>query len=390
MTGTHPDAVVIGAGIIGAACAYYLTRAGVRVCVVDRAGPASGTSGACEGNILVSDKQPGPELDLAVLSHRLWQEIGTLPLRGATAGVWAEMEPKGGLVVASDEAALRSLQDFAHQQAAGGAESTDVPAADLTTYEPNISPDLAGGRYYPRDMQVHPSLATAAMLRLARDAGARVEFERPVTAVLTSAGRVTGVRTPSGDIAAGAVVNAAGTWAGKVAALAGADVPIAPRRGFLMVTEPLPRVVRRKVYLADYVADVASDSADLQASAVVEGTASGTVLIGATRERVEFDRTYSPQAVRTLAEHAIRPFPFLRGVSALRAYRGFRPYSPDHLPVIGADLRVVGLWHACGHEGAGIGLATGTGHLVAQAMTGATTDLPLRPYRAERFAGATS
>ncbi|WP_037821724.1 NAD(P)/FAD-dependent oxidoreductase, partial [Streptomyces sp. NRRL S-146] len=191
--------------------------------------------------------------------------------------------------------------------------------------------------------------------------------------------------TDRGDLHAPAVVNAAGTWGGDVAARAGVLLPVRPRRGFVLVTEPLPPRIRHKVYAADYVADVASDSAALQASPVVEGTPAGPILIGASRERVGFDRSLSLPALRALAAGATALFPFLAGVRAMRTYAGFRPYLPDHLPAIGPDPRVPGLFHACGHEGAGIGLATGTGHLIAQALTGRTPDLDLGPFRPDRF-----
>jgi glycine/D-amino acid oxidase-like deaminating enzyme len=171
-----------------------------------------------------------------------------------------------------------------------------------------------------------------------------------------------------------------------VAELAGVSLPVEPRRGFVLVTEPLPVVVRHKVYAADYVADVASGSADLQSSAVIEGTPAGTILIGASRERVGFDRTFSLPALRRLASQAIALFPFLATVTLLRAYRGFRPYSPDHLPIIGPDPRVPGLFHACGHEGAGIGLAPATGLLMAQLLTGSQLPIDPTPFRPERFA----
>ena len=162
-------------------------------------------------------------------------------------------------------------------------------------------------------------------------------------------------------------------------------LPIQPRRGFILVTEPLPPIVRHKVYAAEYVANVASDASDLQTSAVVEGTRAGTILIGASRERVGFDRTLALPVLRRLAAQAVALFPILAGVHAIRAYRGFRPYSPDHLPVIGPDPRVPGLVHACGHEGAGIGLAPATGDLVAAAVTGAATVVDAAPFRPERF-----
>jgi glycine/D-amino acid oxidase-like deaminating enzyme len=203
-----------------------------------------------------------------------------------------------------------------------------------------------------------------------------------------ASGRVTGVTTTSPttpSIAARWVVNAAGTWAGELGALAGTPVPILPRRGFLLVTEPLPRVVRRKVYTAEYVANVASSDAGLETSVVIEGTRAGTILIGASRERVGFDRTFSVPVVARLAAQAVGLFPFLADVRLLRSYLGFRPYCPDHLPVIGEDPRAPGLIHAAGHEGAGIGLAAATGHLLTQVMTGTPPELDLTRFRPDRF-----
>jgi glycine/D-amino acid oxidase-like deaminating enzyme len=246
---------------------------------------------------------------------------------------------------------------------------------------------LAGGVSYPQDMQVQPMLAAAHLLRDARDRGASV---RPHTELIDvtrdAAGAITGVVTSAGAISCRWVVNAAGTWGGEAAALAGGPIPVLPRRGFILVTEPMPPgTVRHKVYGADYVANVASDSAGLETSPVVESTRSGTILIGASRERVGFDRTMSYDVLGRLAAQAISLFPVLAGSRVQRAYRGFRPYCPDHLPVIGPDPRVEGLVHACGHEGAGIGLAPATALLVAEAITGAVTSMPLAAFSPLRF-----
>jgi glycine/D-amino acid oxidase-like deaminating enzyme len=149
-------------------------------------------------------------------------------------------------------------------------------------------------------------------------------------------------------------------------------------------------LVRHKVYAADYVADVAAHTAGLRTSTVVEGTRSGAILIGASRERVGFDRTPSLPVLRSLAAGAVALFPVLADVATLRAYTGFRPYCPDHLPVIGRDPRMPGLVHACGHEGAGIGLAPATGALIAELLTGAPSTVDTRPFRPERFAEVTT
>ncbi|MFE1856059.1 NAD(P)/FAD-dependent oxidoreductase [Streptomyces sp. NPDC059489] len=371
------DVVVVGAGMVGAACALYAARAGLDVALVDRGPVAGGTTGAGEGNLLVSDKEPGPELELALLSLRLWDELAD------ELGPAVEYEPKGGVVVASAPEGLAALEGLADGQRAAGVEAVDVPADRLHDLEPHLAPGLTGGVLYPQDRQVMPALAAAHLVRASR---ARLLTGRTVTGVLrTRQGAVRGVRTDRGDVHAPAVVNAAGTWSGEVAALAGVTLPVLPRRGFVLVTEPLPPRVRHKVYAADYVADVASDSAALQTSPVVEGTAAGPVLIGASRERVGFDRSFSLPVARALAAGATRLFPFLEQVRAMRTYLGFRPYMPDHLPAIGPDPRAPGLYHACGHEGAGIGLSTGTGHLIAQILGGGRPELDLTPFRPERF-----
>ncbi|MFI9075781.1 NAD(P)/FAD-dependent oxidoreductase [Streptomyces sioyaensis] len=375
------DVVIVGAGVVGAACAYYAGRAGLSVAVVDRGPVAGGTTGAGEGNLLVSDKEPGPELALALLSTRLWRELAAeLPPE-------IEYETKGGLVVAADEPGMTSLRAFRAAQGEAGVESTGLPGDRLRDVEPHLAPGLAGGVLYPQDAQVQPALAAAHLLRAS---GARLHLGAEVTAVLRGpGGAVRGVRTPRGDLLAPAVVNATGTWAGRLASLAGVTVPVLPRRGYVLVTEPLPRVVRRKVYAADYVADVASGSAALQTSAVVEGTPAGPVLIGASRERVGFDRTLSVGVLRRLAAQAAALFPVLAGVRVIRTYQGFRPYLPDHLPAIGPDPRAPGLLHACGHEGAGIGLAPATGRLIAAALTDTVGPLDARPFRPERFTEGT-
>ncbi|MFP3986804.1 FAD-binding oxidoreductase [Streptomyces sp. E11-3] len=376
------DAVVVGAGMVGAACALYAARAGLDVALVDRGPVAGGTTGAGEGNLLVSDKGRGPELELALLSGRLWAELAAEPGLGAAV----EYEAKGGVVVAATPEGLAALESFAVGQRAAGVTAMPVAGGQLADLEPHIAPGLAGGVHYPQDAQVMPSLAAAHLVRLARAAGASLHTGTAVTEVLrTAGGAVRGVRTDRGDIHSPVVVNAAGTWGSELAALAGVNLPVLPRRGFVLVTEPLPRMVHHKVYAADYVADVASDSAALQTSPVVEGTAAGPVLIGASRERVGFDRSFSLPVVRALAAGATRLFPFLAQVRAMRSYVGFRPYLPDHLPAIGPDPRAPGLFHACGHEGAGIGLATGTGHLIAQVLAEKTPDLDLAPFRPDRF-----
>lgn len=358
----------MGAGVVGAACAFHAASAGLDVTVVDRGAVGAGTTSCGEGNVLVSDKEPGPELDLARLSRALWEETGE-----ELGPDSVELEAKGGLVVASTAEGLTVLREFALRQAMTGVRTE--PVERVRDIEPHLASGLPGGVLYPQDAQVQPVLAAAAMLKAAVARGARFQTGEIAAAVTGRGDRLTGVRTVAGDVLpADAVVNAAGTWGGEVGRRLGAPIEVLPRRGFVLVTEPLPRMVRHKVYSADYVANVASSDAGLETSCVVEGTRGGTILIGASRERVGFDTTMNPAVVARLAAQACQLFPFLRGTHLMRTYRGFRPYCPDHLPVIGPDPRAPGVIHACGHEGAGISLAPATGALVTAHLLG-------RPWR---------
>jgi glycine/D-amino acid oxidase-like deaminating enzyme len=373
----NPDAIIIGAGIVGACSALSLTNAGLRVLVLDRASVASGTTGAGEGNILVSDKDPGPELTLALRSRDLWFELQD------DVGDCFELEAKGGVVIARrDDSALMTLAD---SQRKHGVTAQKVDSAELHSLEPFLHPDIHSGVFYPQDAQCQPMLAAAQILRTVIARGGSVISHAQVKGITSHEGVLQSISTTQGDFRSPIAINAAGTWAGEIAALAGSHLPIAPRKGFILVTEPTNHYIFHKVYDSDYVANVASSDADLQTSTVVEGTRSGTILIGASRERIGFDGSMNYDIVRTLAAQATSLFPVLRDVNLLRVYRGFRPYAPDHLPVVGEDAQIKGLWHSAGHEGAGIGLAPGSAELITQLIMGKPTFMNPAAFAPARF-----
>jgi glycine/D-amino acid oxidase-like deaminating enzyme len=373
----NPDAIVIGAGIVGASAALSLTNAGLKVLVIDRGAVSSGTTGAGEGNILVSDKDPGPELTLALRSRDLWFEMQE------DVGDSFELEAKGGVVVArNDDGPLMKL---ASEQSHHGVEIQKLDHASLHELEPFLDQKFQTGVFYPQDAQCQPMLAAAHVIRTVVLRGGTFISQAKVTKVLSDRGAVTGVETTQGIFRAPIIVNATGTWAGELAHMAGSHLPIAPRKGFILVTEPTKKYVFHKVYDSDYVANVASSHVDLQTSTVVEGTRAGTILIGASRERVGFDGSMNYKILRRLAAQATSLFPVLRDVQLLRAYRGFRPYAPDHLPVIGEDAVVKGLWHSAGHEGAGIGLAPASAALITDAIVGRPSFMDASAFSPARF-----
>lgn len=379
------EVVVVGAGIVGAAVARALALAGARVTVLDRGATAGGTSAAGEGNLLVSDKAPGAELDLAVLSRRLWQKLAEeLPAELGPRFPALEFEAKGGLVVATTAAGADALLSFAAGQRAAGMDARPLTPAEAAAREPDLTPARAATVYYPEDAQVQPVAATEALLASARRHGARIRQGVTVLGAIRAGQALTGVETSAGVLRADHVIIAAGPWSAEVAAAFGVPLPVRPRRGTVLVTTRMPRRIRHKVYDADYVGAVGSDEAGLRTSAVVESTAAGTVLIGSSREQRGFDERIEPAVLAELAAKAIVLFPFLAEAAVMRAYGGFRPYVPDHLPVIGPDPRLSGLWHATGHEGAGIGLSVGTAEILRDLMAGAPPTVAAGAFAVDR------
>ena len=375
----NPDAIVIGAGLVGACSALSLVNAGLRVLVLDRGPVASGTTGAGEGNILVADKEPSAELTLALRSRDAWFEINT------DIGGGFELEDKGGVVVSRSEKGIADLKKLSAIQAQHGIQVVELDAKGVKEIEPYISDSVEYAVLYPQDAQCQPMLAAAQIMRAVKKRGGAFIQGENVKTINVKSGKVVGLTTEKNTYTCPIIINATGTWAGEIAKMAGSYLPIMPRRGFILVTAPAPKIIHHKVYDADYVANVASSDADLQSSAVVEGTESGTILIGASRERVGFKSDLDVAVLRQLARQAISLFPILSNIALLRAYRGFRPYAPDHLPVIGEDANVKGLWHAAGHEGAGIGLAPATGELITAQITSTKTFMDPTPFSPKRF-----
>lgn len=376
--------VVVGAGVVGAACAYHLARAGLRVTVLDRGAVAGGASGVGEGDVRVSGHRPGPDLELAHASVRGWREIGAA--LGADA---IELEVAGSLVVAATPEERDRLAARAAAYRDAGVEAVELDADALAAREPRLAPGLAGGLHFPADARLRPALATA---RLLAASGADVQYGTGVRSIETdAAGAVRGVRTERGNlITAAVVVNAAGVAAADLAATVGTRLPIEPCRGFVLVTEPLGgrrcrAPIRHTVCSAGFDTAADGDDAGPVGAAVVAPTRAGAVLIGASRERVGLDPAYSLPVLRRLAARAIALFPFLAEVRLLSALRGYRPRTPDHRPVIGPDPGTPGLWHACGHDGAGVTLAPATGALITALVTGDSPGVDPAPYDPGRF-----
>jgi len=387
--GKIADVMVIGGGVIGCASAYFLSKAGLNVALIEKGGIGSGTSSHCEGNVLVHDKMPGYDSRMARLSQQLFPEV-MADLNGDIG--WRQ---PGSLLVAESDEELEVAADFALRMGKAGIPVDVLDAAALRKLEPQLAPDLAGGLFFPTDASLNPLLLCSALSDAIRRAGAAVLSHTEVLGIdRDKRGAVCGILTKEGRMAAGCVVNAAGVWAPAIGRMVGLDIPIKPRQGQILVSErtmlPAARSIVEFGYLMakfgnrTYRRRIPPEMERYNIAFVYEPTEAGNFLIGSSRRFTGMDIRCHPAVLRCLAARALRFLPGIRRTSIIRSYAGLRPYTPDHFPIV-SETRVPGFYVAAGHEGDGIGLSMITGKWIMQRICGLPSEMDMEPLRLDRF-----
>ena len=373
---------MVGGGIVGAACAYQLALGGVDVLLFDRGSPAGGASGACEGDVLVADKRPGPELELARLGLDAYDRLAS------RFEDEMELERKGALLVDSSPEEHAVTAAVVAEMVAAGVDARVLDADSLRQLEPSLADDLIGGALFPDDVQVWPMKVVRALLRGATEHGAQLSFGVGVSKITTRAGRVTGVTSRHGTVAADTVVVAAGVASGSLLAACGVSLPVYARKGQIAVTEPAAGFVAHKVIASSYMNTVHVASDRPQIATVLETTPRGNVLIGSSRRDHDETVHTDPGVTAALIRAGRSIAPGLDSLLVIRTYAGARPALPDSQPAIGRTAQLDGLIVATGHEGAGIGNGPVTGELVAGLVQGAQPPFDLTPFAPDRFVKA--
>lgn len=362
--------VVVGGGVIGTSVAYYAAKAGHKVTLIERGDIATGTSGACDGFIILQSKNPGPHLDLAMESADMYRTLA------AELDFDIEYLPCGGMIVAETEKQANLLSQHIEKQRKSGVKVELLPIAEARRREPALADNLWGASFSEGDSQVNPMRLAQGFSQAARRLGADIRCGVQADNLLMERGRICGVETTTGKLNSDFVVNATGVWAPKLLAPFGVDVPIKPRRGQLLVTEPMPQMLNHVLLCACYLIakyhpeelDATDRHHRLGVGLAVEQTVHGGLLIGSTREFAGFDRSTTLAGIEAVAQHAQRILPVLANVNIIRTFAGLRPYTPTGLPILGPVPELPGLIMAAGHEGDGIALAPVTGRRIADML----------------------
>jgi sarcosine oxidase subunit beta len=364
------DVIVIGAGIIGASCAFHLAERGACVRVLEmQSAPAMGSTGKSAAGVRVQFTE---EANIRLS----WESIQTYRQFPETFGEDVGYRPIGYLLLVPPEQWADHLQSVALQHRIGAPVEV-LSLADAQQIVPFETSGLAGATYGPADGIVDPHSATLALLRLARERGAAVHFNAPVTRT-QRAGAVWQVETPQGRFQAAALVNAAGSWAGDVAQLAGLSVPVQPVRRQISVTAPLPKPHAYPLTI-DVMSGFYLRSGGLR---VLFGRSNPDEPPG-FREGMDWD-----WFEQTLAG-GVERFPWLEEtpLDAQACWWGYYEVTPDHNPVLGRMPGAEFWVNAAGFSGHGVQQAPAVGRVIAEEIVdGRAHSINIDPLRIERFA----
>jgi glycine/D-amino acid oxidase-like deaminating enzyme len=382
------DVVVVGGGIVGAACAAECAAEKLSVAIVEARMVGGGATAAGMGHLVVMDDSEA-QFALTRYSQVLWNELrDELPRE-------VEHDACGTIWVAADDEEMQAVLRKQRFYSERGVAVEVLDAQALAEAEPNLRRGLAGGLRVPGDSVIYPPCAAQFFVERAQAGGARLFVGSAVEEVTRE-----GVRLRDGtSISAGVVVNATGSWSPQLTP----GLSVKKRKGHLVITDRYPRFLRHQLVELGYLKSAHSLTADSVAFNIQPRT-TGQLLIGSSRQFDVDDSRVDGSIVTRMLARAMEYLPALGKLSALRAWTGFRAATPDKLPLIGPATFAESfagasagsasaherLYLATGHEGLGITTSLGTAKLFVDQIMNRTPAIPITPYLPSRMAPETA
>lgn len=383
------DVIIVGGGMIGLSVAYWLTKKNKKVLVLEKTETlAAGSSGAGDGHIYHNTKMPGYHTNLGFTGGGMYPEI--LKDLGDSCGF---TEGSGSYLLCDNEQEYEIVAAATKKMQESGADIYMLTGDELREREPYLSEHIYAASYAPSGGKIDPFELVFAYARKAEERGATIICGAGVDEVIIENGKAVGVKTSKGDYYSNIIVDAAGSWSGFLGKAAGLYVPVKPRKGQIVVTEGCAPMIKGPVTTAsNFCAKLQPELMGLFSNmtkklghgAALEQTEAGTILIGATNEWDDFDKSNTIEAIEWLIAEACREMPALKNAHFIRSFSGFRPFTPDHLPIVGTTAYLENYVFATGFEGGGLSLNPVIGRMVSELICGeelCVTNEPLRPDR---------
>ena len=358
------DVVIIGAGIVGSACAAECAREGLSVAIVEAGIIGGGATAAGMGHLVVMDDSEA-QFALTRYSQQLWDDVADeLPRE-------VEHDACGTIWIAADDDEMAEARRKSRVYSDRGVAVEILDAQSLAEAEPQLRPGLVGGLRVPGDSVIYPPCAAQFFVDQALARGAELFLGAFVETIMED-----GIRLRDGtSIAAGVIVNSAGSWSPQLTT----GLEVKKRKGHLVITDRYPNFLRHQLVELGYLKSAHSVTADSVAFNI-QPRKTGQLLIGSSRQ-YDVDESYVDVSILTrMLDRAVEYLPGLRRLSSLRTWTGFRAATPDKLPLIGPHAEHKRLYLATGHEGLGITTSLGTSKLLVAQIMNRETAIPLAPY----------
>ena len=389
-----PDIAIVGGGIIGAACAYELSRAGASVTLIERDELAAGASGRNQGWFVLPEDPALEPMARATLPTYL--DVAA----SAALPVWIDREPVGHLLVALEGADVPRAQDALTAATAQGVAIRELSAPELHEVEPAVASDAVAGWLLDQGHRLDPAALTVALALAAKAASADIRHHVRARAFVHDGDAIRGVVTDDGPIHTDTVIVAAGPWSTTLLDPIGVRLPISGARGWIIRVQPRSGTLHHMIEHTGWrvgperLADVARPTAESVAKdgmppadvgAVLHLHADGTVLIGSSRQPWITPEPEDPGVPQRLLRAGIRLAPSLSDATVVSTWWGLRPITPDERPLVGAVRD--GLVVATGHGSEGVILGAGTAQLVTSIVLGGPPPFDAAPFDPFRFDG---
>jgi sarcosine oxidase subunit beta len=367
MSATH-DVLILGGGGAGCSAALHLALRGVRVALFERGLVGSQASGVNYGGVRQNGRHPA-ELPIARRSREIWARLPEL------IGTDAEFEVTGHLKLARSADEEAELVDYMAVARANDLPLELIGSNSLHARWPWLGPRAVAGAFAPEDGAANPRLLAPAFARAARAAGAEINEHAPVTDIARDGG-LFALTINDRVWRAPVVLNCLGYWGGEIAARFGEPVPVTPLAPNMLVTEPIPYFIEPNMGVV---------GGDIYLRQIRRGNVIFGGGRGASDPTIPWSRPL-PEPTLAVMARAIELVPRLSGVHVIRCWTGIDGEMPDGLPVIGPSRTTPGLIHAFGFSGHGFMLGPGIGAILAELVLDGRTDVPLTPFRIDRFA----
>jgi glycine oxidase len=353
------DVVIVGGGIIGLSCAYYLARHQKRVAVLERgrvAREASWAGGGILTPIHLAD-YPEPLARLSVLSMGLYPDF--VQEVHEASQLDPEFVPSGVLMPLFDDEDEKHAKKLVAWKAKHDQPAEKLSAREACAMEPALNDRIRGAVLLPDISQVRNNRLCRALELALRRRGVDLFEGTPCLSI-----RGPSVETPDGPLSAGHVVIATGAWVKELA-----PVPVKPVKGQMILSESAPGFLRRIIISKDQYIIPRLD---------------GRLVIGSTVEEVGFNKTVTMEGVTFLAQRAAEMVPATKQFPMLASWAGLRPGSADRIPFIAPHPEEKRVFVAAGHFRNGILLAPATGTMIASMVLGSPSPIDPSPFGLRR------